>query len=372
VYRYVFALLLVLSFGAGCARKQQETPDNSVNTVNSADVEVDLPSPDGGFTLSVGSETITAQQIISPQLIDKLSPFAKQVDFERFKQMTKGQIEQLVVNRIVEILLYEQAKRQFSENLEDAIKKAVETEVRKFIAGFGGDYAKAERALRQMDMDWDSFREYQKKMMLSQYYISTKMPQVGDVTYREMLDEYNKVKDEIFTLPASLRFRLIDIEIARIRLSDPNQNQDQVAKSLADDLVERLNAGEDFSFLARQYSHGHRRDFGGLWNSVRPDSLAYPYDVIATMAEDIEPGQIAGPVEAGGHIFIMKLEDKQPRSVEPFVEVQKQIEAKILLERRKRALDKFGQSVIEQAQVAKKDAFVDFCLLELYRRATAQ
>jgi len=369
VYRYVFSSLLVSFFATGCALKQQEKPDDSVYTVISAASEADLPSPDGGFTLSVGGETITAGQVANPQLIEKLSPFAKQVDFEQFKKMTRGQIKQLVINRIVEILLYEQAKRQFAENLEDAIEKAVKTEVRKFVASFGADYAKAERALRQMDMDWDSFREYQKKIMLSQYYISTKVPRIGEVTYRQMLDEYNRVKDELFTLPASLRFHLIDIDIAKVQPDDPNQDKTEAAAGLAGELIKRLGAGEDFAALARRYSHGHRRNFGGLWNSVRPDSLAYPYDVLAVLARNTEPGRIAGPVEAGGHIFIMKLEEKVPATVEPFVKVQKQIEAKLRLERRKQAMDKFGRSIVEQAKVANNDAFVDFCLEEIYRRA---
>jgi len=85
---------------------------------------------------------------------------------------------------------------------------------------------------------------------------------------------------------------------------------------LAGELLGRIDNGEGFGALAGQYSHGHRRLFGGLWKPVQPESLAEPYDILAAEAEKIEPGRTTGPIEAanGEHIFIMKLEDKQSQN----------------------------------------------------------
>jgi len=362
-------MLVMVVWAGGCAPRAQIADAEAESNPAALSKPTGLPAPAGGFTLAIADQTLTSDQIITTSLLKHFRPAARGNDFERFKRIARPQVEQLIVSRITNVLLYSKAKRQLGDKLDDALEKAVQTELTKFLAGFGGDYAKAQQALTQMGMDWESFKEQQKKMMLSQYYISSKLPDPAPVTYTDLLEEYNRLKKELFTIPETLRFRLIDIDIARIQPADPNQDRREAAGGLSNELIKRLNDGEDFAALAKQYSHGYRRDFGGLWNPVQPASLAYPYDVLAYLAKDIEPGQIAGPVEAGGHVFIMRLEEKKDRAVEPFENVQKQLEARIELDRRRLTLDRFGADVIQAAAIANKDAFVDFCLHQIYLRA---
>ena len=329
----------------------------------------DLPAPKGGFTLAVGAQTLTGDQIITASLLERFRPAARSNDFERFKKIARPQVEHLIVSRITNVLLYSKAKRQLGEKVDEALEKAAQTELGKFLASFGGDYAKAQQALTQMGMDWDSFKEYQKKIMLSQYYISSKLPDPAPITYTDLLEEYDRLKHELFTTPAVLQFRLIDIQVAKVAVTDPNETRLQIAQDLAQELISRIEAGENFSELAKKYSHGHRAAFGGLWKPVQSQSLAAPYDILAVEAENMKPGRLAGPIQADGHLFIMKLEEKKDQTVEPFENVQKRLEAKIELDRRRKALDKFGADVILAAAVTNKDAFVDFCLLEIYQKA---
>jgi parvulin-like peptidyl-prolyl isomerase len=177
------------------------------------------------------------------------------------------------------------------------------------------------------------------------------------------------MKDKFFSKPAQIRFRLIDIEPAKLDITDPNQDRLEKARRLAGELVGRIKAGEDFGTLAGAYSHGLWREAGGLWQPIQPTSLASPYDVLAAEAEKIEPGQIAGPIETAEHIFIMKLEEKQSASYEPFEKVQRQVENKVLSEQRSEVVDRLEARLREQAGLGKTDEFVDFCLEEIYRMA---
>jgi len=326
-----------------------------------------LPEPSGGFVLAMGEETISGEEVITAT-IEHFKDFAQRSSFEQFALQARGALEQLIMRRISDILLYHQAKIEAGKDVDERLDKLADAEVRRFIVSFGGDYAKAEEALKKMGMDWVSFKKYQKRMILSQSYISSQLPENRPITYSELTDNYNSMRDEFFTIPATLLFRLIDIEVAKVGVADPNESRVVRARELADGLVERIKSGEDFGELAKEYSHGHRRAFGGLWKPVQPGSLAVPYDVLAAEAEKIEQGQIAGPIEAEGHIFIMKLEEKRPRSVEPFEKVQGRIEAKIIFERRKKAADEFSAKLVQQAKLANKDEFIDFCVEEIYRR----
>lgn len=365
---FLTVLVLLLTYGCGGDSKPKFT-DEEMARIPLAKRE-GLPEASGGFVLVVGGETITSDEIITEPLLDHFRPTAQKSSFGQFEKQVRPELEQLLATRISNILLYQQAKREAGTGVdfEDALEKATEAEVRRFIAGFDGDYAKAEQALKQMGMDWRSFREYQKKTILSQEYVRQLLPEHRPITYSEFVNCYNEMKEKFFAIPATITFRLIDIQLPKLEVTDPNRSRLEQARELASELVRRLQKGEDFGELAKQYSHGHTASLGGLWQPVQPESLAKPYDALAVEAEKIQPGQIAGPIEAGEHIFIMKLEEKRPKSFEPLENVQKEVEAKITFDRREKAFDEFSSKLMQQVALNERDKFIDFCLEKIFRR----
>jgi len=368
LYRFIvqaacFSCCMLLFLGGGCGG-EKGLSEEELAAIPFAKRD-GFPEASGGFVLAACGETITSEEIIRPTL-EYFGPIAQENDFERFKALARPELEQLVVNKLSNILLYQKAKRLAGEQIDEVLERIAEGEVKKFITSFNGDWAKAEEVLKQDGMDWASFKEYQKRMILSQNYVQRQLPRERPIMYGELMRYYERLKGEAFTTPAAIQFQLIDIQPAKVEVSDANQSKEQAARELASELAGRLKDGEDFGELAKEYSHGHRAMFGGQWKSVGPESLAEPYDILAVEAERIEPGQITGPIEAGGHIFIMKLHKKRTQSVEPFAKVQKEVEARINFERRKRAVDEFGTRLVEQAAVGNKDAFVDYCLERIY------
>jgi len=359
----------------GCVKEQPKyTPEELANTPFAQ--RDGLPEVSGGLVLVVSGESITTDEMIKMPLerngtilplIEYFRPTAERTGFEQFVMTARAAFEKELVRNISNILLYQEAKKDVGEQIEELLEKAVETEVRKFIIRYDNDYAKAEEALSQAQMDWESFREWQKKMILSQSYITKELPDPKPVTYSELLAYYNKVKDERFAAKAVVRFRLIDIQPAKIEATEANQSKTEIAKQLANELVARIKEGGDFGELAKEYSHGHRAMWGGLWKPLDPDSLAEPYDILAAEAEKIKVGQIAGPIESTGHIFIMKLEEKQSKQFEPFEKVQKQIEEEIIYEREIRTREEILAKLVEKASIGNKDAFVNFCLRKIYQ-----
>jgi hypothetical protein len=215
-------------------------------------------------------------------------------------------------------------------------------------------------------MDRKSFKERQKRSMLIQGYVSSKLPNNRPVTYRELMDTYNQMKDEFFAVAGTITFRLIDIQPARLEEAGPQEDPGKPARELAQELLARIQSGEDFSELARQYSRGPRKEFGGLWRPVRPQSLAAPYDRLAAEADKIKPGQIA-VVATPEHIFIMKLEEKQPEGYETFEKVQRLVRNKIMVDRQNEVFRRLNTRLLEQAGLSRTDEFIDFCLEKIYR-----
>jgi parvulin-like peptidyl-prolyl isomerase len=327
-----------------------------------------LPEISGGFVLTAGSETISSKEIIDP-LSEYFRKLAQDSDFSTFQIQARPQVEHYVISRISNTLLYQQAKSETDEKVDEQLGRAVDTEIRKFLGDFGGDFAKAEDALKKDGFTgWQDFREFQKKLILSQSYLANKMPQEKSITYSELMSYYNRVKQQLYMKPAIISFQLIDIQPAKMTPSDPNKTKLQAATELAYSLLGRLREGEDFGRLAKQYSTGPWADFNGVWKPVHPDSLAAPYDILGKQSEKIEPNQILGPITASEHIFIMKLLQKETETTEPFEKAQPEIKKRILAERRREAMDEVSRKIIQQAAIANIDQFVDFCVKKIYEK----
>jgi hypothetical protein len=360
-----FWILTILLF-AGCEDKPKYTAEQ-LATMPFAKRD-GLPEPSGGFALSVGDQTVTADEVIGP-IFEKLAQIAQNADYQRFRQIAEPAIEQQLVTRIQDALLYSRAKKDAGDKMDEDLDRVTTAEVRRFVTDFGGDYARAEQTLKQMGMDWGKFEQYQRRKILSQSYIAQLMPKDQPVTYSEMLARYDETKEQLYTKPGVLQFRLIDIEPARLKDVDPNKPREQQAKELAQQIVGRINMGDEFEKLAKEYSNGSKAEAGGLWQKLDPDSLAAPYDVLAKQAANMKPGEVAGPVAVEGHIFIMQLVEYQPRSVEPFEKVQNQVKASLSFERLRNALDKLNAELLRQATAGDRARFVDFCVRDIYAMA---
>ena len=103
-----------------------------------------------------------------------------------------------------------------------------------------------------------------------------------------------------------------------------------------------------------------------------PASLAPPYDVLASVAEALEPDEISEPIEAAGHVFIMKLHLKQAPGYVSMSEVQPEIRDLILADREMDAHVKLVQELEDIIKNSSEESIVDFvsrCSDEIYRRS---
>jgi hypothetical protein len=368
--RKIILPVILIFMLAGCDKEKRLTDTQIARMPNPQ--TTGLPLPTGGMVLAVDNETITCDQVIG-SLAEPLRQQALNPSFETFKRESRPLVEQFVAAKIANIIVYKNAKRDAGTQAEERINEAVETEVKRFLANFGGDYASAEDALKKDGFNtWQEFRDFQKKLILSQSYLSAKLPPEQPITYNEMLAFYNRVKANDYTKAGRISFQLIDIQPAKLDNPYPNKPVIQTARELADSLLLKIKSGEDFANLARQYSKGPWADTGGIFEPVEPNSLAKPYDILAKQAQNLAPGQIAGPIEIESHIFIMKLLDKQNETNAPFEKVQDEIKKRIQLDRRKKFFDELNEKIVQQASIENKDDFVDFCLLKIYEKNNKQ
>ncbi len=368
------SVLLCVVFGGGC--RSDKLPTGRFSEEEMANIGLvehgNLPLPAGGLVLSVGTETITVDEMVS--LARRNAGWeTRGGSFEQFKIQARDIVKDTVLGKVSDILLYQKALKQAPENINEALEKAAENEVNRFVTSYSGNYAEAQEAITAMGLDWQGFRDYKKREMLIQSYLSEELSAEEPVTHGEMLDYYNLIKGERFEWEGTIEFRLIDIQVAKIDMSGyEGLTREEVGSKVANELLESISEGREFGEIARGHSHGHRAEFSGLWTPVTAGSLMVPHDVLETEAEKMEAGEVSAVIENEGHFFIMKLEDKQQAGFKAFEEVQERIEREIQLNRRKDRYEELMLKLINQANITDMDGFVDFCVEAAYRKIRRQ
>jgi len=329
-----------------------------------------LPEPSGGLVLNVGAETITAEEIIQPAVKAYQAKDNPQ-DFEKFKTNVWPKVAEAVLEKTTNILMYHEAQKSAPSDIDQRLDKVAEQEVNRFVARYEGNYAEAQKVIEEMGMGWDDFRDYIKRSILIESY-NKKATRDKLITHRELVEYYNEVKEERFKIEGMIEFRLIDIDTGRI-VADEGTSEKEAALALSKQLLERINEGEDFGELAKEYSHGHRAAQGGLWTPVTAGALAEPYDVVEQKCQEMEPGEISSPIVSGKHVFIIRLENKRQAGYVPFEDVQRKIENEIQLKHRyEQGLEKTISKVMEQADIPNLEDFINYCVEQAYRRIKAK
>lgn len=366
------SVLTILLIG-GCTNSRKSALTDAELERIALEQKIELVEASGGLVLLVGGEPVTTDEIINLQAevnmkvikpIEYFKPIAQNTNLEQFKEQTRRQLEEIMMAKISNLLLYQYAKRQAGENANEGLEKAADSELRKFVLRFGGDQAKADEALQKMGLDRNSFKERQKRFILVQSYLSSKLPYNRPITHHELIDCYNEMKDEFFARAAMIKIQLIDIEPAMLKTVNLNTNKQHFARELAQKLLARIKKDEDLSSLAEEYTGVSFIDHS---EGVQPQSLAPPYDMLATEAQMLEPGQVSKPIVTSEHIFIMKLVEKQSADYEPFEKVQRQVEQKILIDRQNEVFNRLNDILMQQAKLGDTDEFIDFCLEKIYR-----
>jgi hypothetical protein len=320
------------------------------------------------MTLNIESQTITMKDL-AISLEGKLKPVALQGDQEAFTQAARPAFREALRNRVTDILLYQEARKKAPESIDEALDKAVESEMSRFMASYGNNRAVAENTLRAMGYDWKTFRDFQKRMILTQSYLSKEFSDKRPVSHGEILDYYNQHRSQ-YCRDGMVQFSLIDIIAKKLppESIDPNEPPQQAAERLAAVVMEKLRQGEDFGKLAQQYSQGPLASSGGLWRpiTVGAGSLPAPYDMLESKVLAMEPGQVADPITVFDHLFIVKLEKKQDADCQPFDEVQGAIEQQFQFEFRKEQYMKLIERLTSHVDMVQMEQFLNQCIADAY------
>ncbi len=372
-------LLLFALLAGGCEKPAEPTLKNlELTPIPGSDEFLFVNSKEEPVLLVAGKE-ITSDDIINTPVRSGTSviipgeffaEFARSMNADEFREKIHDRLLAILADRISDILLYKSAKKEIGDSIDDYLEKTIDSEIRKKVQQFGGDELKADEAIKEAWHDRETYKKELRREILIQWYLSTQKSDDSFIPYRRLIRKYDSMKDENFVIKPVIEFRSIDIRPSSLQLPDPNMDRNKYAGNLANELYAKLKSGEDFGELATTYSHGHRKSFAGLWEPLNPDSLAAPFDILATTAMKMNPGEISEPIITDSYIFIIKLEKKTPAGYIPFEQVQVKVRKAVIKEQNDaKAMSQLDKSINQQMERFETVVFVDYCLDKIHKKS---
>lgn len=215
-------------------------------------------------------------------------------------------VGQLLQNRIDQLLLLQAAVRDTTVIVSDEqVNAAVEQQIQRLTQQLGGQAA-LERELAASNLTMQSYRQtlvaQQRRDALINAYmqrlLATRKP--PPATEEEVREFFEQNTAQIGQLPASITFQQIVLAVT------PSDSALERSRAMADSLLLRARAGEDFAALARQYSEDpSNKELGGDLGWFRPGVMVAEFDAAAFA---LRPGAISAPVRTQFGWHLIKVE----------------------------------------------------------------
>ncbi|QDT44669.1 Foldase protein PrsA precursor [Gimesia alba] len=311
-----------------------ETPVITASTTssNSTDEEADDFLSDSTVVAMVNGAPLFVSDVIG--IYDfQLKQAEQRMPPEEYKKLRralvkrdlKGHIErQLLIHEMKSTLKKEQLD-QLQEVLETAFEEERIPELQK---GLGvNSPQELEEKLNQQGRSLYSERELFIKQQSAIQFMAVKAKATNDYSREEVLARYKaNIKD--YEVPSKVRWQ-------RIRITYAKQGGKEKAVGVLDEVIHKLQAGEDFGELAKKYSDGTRAERNGQWGWTRRGSLAEPE--IEKALFELPIGQTSQVYETANSFQIIKVNDRKEAGHIPFADVQGKLEQSMISEARMKA-----------------------------------
>jgi len=234
--------------------------------------------------------------ITSSELDAQVALSKKQIIAQKMQMPQESVLRKQVLQHLIDVDLQMQMAKQNgiiidSTELNDAIEKIAESN--------HINLSQLREAITSQGISWQEYRRNIRKEM-----VLTRLQQkaVGkDVSVsNEQVEQYLKTQPLVDN--STLTYHLQNIVIPLNE--EPTSAQVKKAKNVADQLLAKINKGEDFNRLAIEQSSGEFALEGG---DLGVRHLAELPEVFAKEVVTMKVGQIAGPIRTGNGFQLLKL-----------------------------------------------------------------
>jgi parvulin-like peptidyl-prolyl isomerase len=292
-----------------------------------------LPSPLPGVAAQVNGQPVPTRNVrlAAEQAIARGAVKATERAFA-YRQATQNLIER-------ELMFQEATRRQLTVDAEALQKAADQARV-----GHKDDSA-WRQFLAQQGMDEQAFRAELRVQHMVQALMMEIARQVPSQTQESEERAFYDENPHVFE--SGERFRASHI-LLRVE-KDASAERKAAVRLLAQGVLDRVQKGESFAALARQYSQdGDSAPKGGELPLFSKWEMA---PSISGALESMKPGAVSPLLETPFGFQIFKLYERLPSQKTPFEQAREQARQQVLARRRQEALQAVLQKLKSQAKI---------------------
>ena len=254
--------------------------------------------------------------------------------FAKLQGARWSMLNQLIEERLV----LQEAKKKEMEIEEDVLMKRVEEVESRF-----SSKEEFQRELARSDMTLEEFREREREKLTAFSILMGEVSKRVIISPQNIISYYHDHEDEYVE---SEKVYLYQIFI---------KEGDEAKPRMAEKLLDRLEAGEDFKELAKVYSEGPAKEKGGDWGFIErgylnPDTMGE----IEEVAFKLEAGSHSGIIETPLGYHIVMVEAIKREQVVPVSEMWSEIERKLYEEEAEKVKDEWISGLKKKAYISIK------------------
>ena len=248
--------------------------------------------------------------------------------------------KQVLENLIASELLYQESQKQ-GITVDEA---AINEQVRKLKERFSSE-AEFKSALSKANLSEAAIKSQFKRGMAIQQFIDKQFVQKITVSGKESKAYYDSHPD-LFKQPEQVRASHILIKV------DPGGDESRKveARKKLEKIQEKLQKGEDFASLAKEFSEGPSSAKGGDLGYFRRGQMVKPFEEAAFT---LRPGEVSDIVETEFGYHLIKVIDKKPETTIAYEDIKDKLEHHLKQEKVQREVSLYVEKLKDKAKVER-------------------
>ena len=204
--------------------------------------------------------------------------------------------------------------------------------------------AQFEEALAEDGMTMEEYKEQLSKQMKKMRLMDQEVKAKVQVTKKE-IDEYYKEHESDFNAPPGVRLQQI-LLIVPAGATDREVNR---VREQAEQILKRVNEGEDFTALVKNYSQDPNAAAGGDMGVFRQGEL---FPALDKVAFTLEVGEVSEVIQSPKGFHILRLLDRKDRKKMTEEERSEEIDVIIYNQKVENAFKEWLKELREKSYVA--------------------
>ena len=267
---------------------------------------------------------------------------------ERFRQSGRSPNQQELVqvreaileNLIARELLYQESKKKGFTGSEDEVKQQLGTLKARF-----PNEAEFQTALAKMNISEADLRSQIQQDITIRQFIRDTFVQEVTISDNEVKAYYDNNPD-LFTKPEQVRASHILIKVE----PQADKTQKARARKTLNTVQQKLQTGEDFGALAKEFSQGPSSSKEGDLGFFSRGQMVKPFEDVAFA---MKVGAVSNIVETRFGYHLIKVTDKQPETKLAYVDVKERLEQHLKQQKVQQEISAYVDKLKVDAKVVK-------------------